>query len=323
MTLDPTTTAEYKQTFFPYASEATDRVLRLGGRFVYYTTAATALQVISNGEIWMRNTQVMNDFMEVEHGLNCVVDAYRSTAGTQLDAALDACFPGISADIKSLFDSWIPGFRTDTFVACLSEHTPEEDLHGRLSMWRAYGGAAGVALVIRGEALFRPSQALGAYSSPVGYFDTEGIRDQLATVASQIQAKPHYGQSLGRDGLKNAVFHMLRFGAICTKHPAFKEECEWRVVASPAIQASLFLPPKIEVIGGVPQAVLKVQLVDHPDQGLYGLTPPDLLDRVLVGPCEHSDVICRALRHALADAGVADPDSKIVNTRIPLRLNQR
>lgn len=323
MTFDPTVTAEYKQTFFPYASEATDRVTQLGGRFVYYTTAATAMQIIHNREIWMRNTLVMNDYMEVEHGLNCIVDAYKSPAGSQLDTALDACFPGIATDIKSLFDAWIPGFRRDTFVACLSEHPPEEDQYGRLSMWRAYGGMAGVALVIGGEVLFRPSQALGAYSSPVGYFDTDGIRIQLAAVASQIQANPQFVQGLGREGLKNAIFQMLRFGAICTKHPAFGEEREWRIVASPAIQASPLLPPQVEVIGGIPQTVLKIQLADHPDQGLHGLTPPDLIDRVLIGPCEHSDVIGRALRQALTEAGVTDPDSKIVNTGVPLRPNQR
>ena len=54
--------ALHRQTFSPYAAAAFDRARTLGGRFVYYTTAATAVQILGNREIWMRNTSAMNDF---------------------------------------------------------------------------------------------------------------------------------------------------------------------------------------------------------------------------------------------------------------------
>jgi len=313
----------YKKTFFPYASAATERVRGLGGRFAYYTTAATAVQILRNREIWMRNTLVMNDFMEVDHGLNCLIEGYRSQVGQELDAALNACFPEIAQEIKDLFNAWIPGFRRDTFVTCLSEHTTEEDAHGRLSMWRAYGGTAGVALVFNGDVIFRESDALAAYCSPVGYLDALGVTSELKAVAARIQTNQQYVKTLGRQGLKDSIFHMLRFAAVCTKHPAFREEREWRVVASPAIQASDLLSSSTEVVGGVPQTVLKIKLEDHVDRGLYGLTPTALIERVLVGPCEHPDVICRAMRHVMQEAGVEELEKKVVDTGIPLRPNQR
>jgi hypothetical protein len=105
MPVNPADLKAYKETFFPYASEATDRVQQLGARFAYYTTAATAVQILRGREIWMRNTMVMNDFTEVEHGLSCVSEAYNSEAGAALDAALDEHYPDISADIKSLFNA--------------------------------------------------------------------------------------------------------------------------------------------------------------------------------------------------------------------------
>lgn len=58
--------------FFPYAAEKTMAVKESGGRFVYYTTADVATSVIRNQQVWMRNTMVMNDFMEVEHGFECL-----------------------------------------------------------------------------------------------------------------------------------------------------------------------------------------------------------------------------------------------------------
>lgn len=258
----------YKKAFLPYVAKATDRVQDSGGRFVYYTTASTAMQILRGREMWMRNTMVMNDFSEVEHGLSCVIDAYKSDAGAALKRLLEQHYEGISAEIESLFNAWIPGFRKDTFVLCLSEHTPEEDHYGRLSMWRAYGGDAGVALVMNGDVLFRPSNALAAYSSPVAYLDKDSLQHEFVVVATEMGQNAELLRNLGREGTKEAVFHMLRFATICTKHPAFAEEREWRVVASPALESSPLLPVQVEIIGGVPQRVLKVKLVDHPDMGV-------------------------------------------------------
>ena len=323
MAISPELLQAYKEAFLPYVAKAADRVQATGGQFVYYTTASTAMQILRGREVWMRNTMVMNDFSEVEHGLSCVIGAYKSEAGNALKRLLEQQYEGISAEIESLFDAWIPGFRRDTFVLCLSEHPPEESRHGRLSMWRAYGGDAGVALVMNGDVLFRPSNALAAYSSPVAYLDEETLQHEFDAVATGIKQNAELLRNLGRDGTKEAIFHMLRFATICTKHPAFAEEREWRVVASPALESSPLLPVQVEVIGGIPQRVLKVKLVDHPDMGLTGLEPRALIDRVLIGPCAHAEVIGQALWRALDDAGVADAGSKIVYTGIPLRANQR
>ena len=76
-------------------------------------------------------------------------------------------------------------------------------------------------------------------------------------------------------------------------------------------------------MGGIPQRILKIELKDQDDQNLIGLNPAALLERVLIGPCEHADVIWQALCQALAEAGVPNPQSKIFHTGIPLRANQR
>ena len=71
----------FRRTFFPYAAAARERMLRDQTRIVYYTSAATAMQILRNREIWMRNTQVMNDFLEVDHGISCVQRALATEAG--------------------------------------------------------------------------------------------------------------------------------------------------------------------------------------------------------------------------------------------------
>jgi len=292
----------YRNIFFPHNAHARDRAIASGGRFVYYTTTETAYLILKNREIWLRNTSVMNDYMEINHGLNCIVNSYRSSIGQEFEAALDKCFSGISGEIRDLFNSWIPIIKQETYVISVSEHAAADDEFGRLSMWRAYGGNAGVALVFNGGVMSRPSDALGAYSSPVAYLNSDGVAAELTKIKNAILENVEYVRSLGREGLKHAIFEAFRFAAICTKHPAFLEEKEWRVVSTKVLHDNPRLPPHVEIVGGIPQKVLKLKLEDHPDEGLYGLAIPSFIDRILIGPCEYSETIKRALTSLLGAA---------------------
>ncbi|MDZ7892444.1 MAG: DUF2971 domain-containing protein [Rhodoferax sp.] len=291
MTIAPELLPIYKKVFFPYANEAVERMQAQGGRFAYYTTAATAMLILKSRAMWMRGTMVMNDSSEIEHGLSCVLSALKSDVGSQLEKVLDKQYPGLTKEVVDSFVAWAPGFSSDTFILCLSEHFSPDDAYGRLSMWRAYGGEAGVALVINGNVMFRESDALAAYSMPVAYLDERGLRKKLTELVSGIGMNVDLLKAIGRQATCNAIFNILRFATVCTKHPAFEEEREWRVVASPALQRSPLVPVTVEAVGGIPQRVLKIELKDHPDQGLIGLEPDKLVDRVLIGPCEHADAI--------------------------------
>lgn len=313
----------YQEIFFSHSAEACVRVTENGGRFAYYTTAATAHLILQNHELWMRNTAVMNDFTEVEHGLRCLINAYQSPAGEELRAAMDMCFPGISSEWNELFNSWIPTIKRNTYILSVSEHTREEDLHGRLSMWRAYGGSAGVAFIFNGGPMFRPSDALKAYSSPVAYLAPDGMAAEMKKITAGLHRHATYVKQQGREWLKHGMFEAFRFAAICTKHLAFLEEREWRVVSTQILHESERLKPVVELIGGVPQLLLKLKLEDAPEEGLYGLSIPDFLDRILIGPCEHPEVIAASLASLLKSKGVDTPEKKIHITGVPLRPNQR
>ena len=114
----------------------------------------------------MRASSCMNDVSEVRYGLERLWKTYReSKAGEQFRSVLNEIFPGSIEEIEKRFNGWTPEFFTNTFLTCFSEHRDEEDYHGRLSMWRAYGKAAGIALVIKNSALLEPAEGLGAFSS--------------------------------------------------------------------------------------------------------------------------------------------------------------
>jgi hypothetical protein len=120
-------------------------------RFVYYTRAETAKKIIKNQEIWMRKSICMNDFSEIQYGLNLLYKAYASDQGKRLRTMVNSLFSELCPEIEKLFDTWQGHLKFDTYLTCVSEHTADEDTFGRLSMWRAYGGTTGVALVMKSE----------------------------------------------------------------------------------------------------------------------------------------------------------------------------
>lgn len=65
-------------------------------RFVYYTRAETAMSILKNKQIWMRKSMCMNDFSEVQYGLQRLTEVYlNSETGKIFRSLLDRLFDGI------------------------------------------------------------------------------------------------------------------------------------------------------------------------------------------------------------------------------------
>ena len=305
--------------FMPHATAKSAPFKSGENRVVYYTSAEVAVSILKNREIWMRNALTMNDYLEIEYGLTCLEAAQESTYGIEFFAALNALFPNIDHEIKDRFKAWRPGFKLDTFITCFSEHLESENRNGRLSMWRAYGGKCGVALVFKSAPMFLKTRALAAYTSPVAYFTPDQVGLELKKITESIYEERSCLAGLGRDKLVDIVFNVFRFAALCNKHPGFSEEREWRVISSPVIQSSPLLPQEVEIVRGVPQMVLKLKLQNHPEHGVTGLELEEFLDSIIIGPCEFPHVVSRAFRILLEDLGVSDSMTKVITSEIPLR----
>lgn len=304
--------------FHPYATRKTVDAASKGQRFVYYTSAETAMHILRNGEIWMRKSHLMNDFREIEHGVDCLNHAYQAHKGRMI-SVFDSLFPGFVERLEAKFNAWLPQFRADTYITCLSEHDPAEDQYGRLSMWRAYGGGAGVAIVVHGGPLIRPSDALLAYASPVAYSHGSEVEAAFGEILSHVEANKDFVAGLGEQQVEGSMFAVLRYATLCTKHPGFHEEREWRVIYSPTFQRSERIKSSIETIGGTPQSICHLPLRDVPEEGLFGLNPADFIERVIIGPCKFPAGVYDALLFLLSDLGIPNAHEKIVVSDVPLR----
>lgn len=310
------------RVLMPHATEASARI-EGGTRFVHYTSAKSALEILQSRCMWMRNATCMNDYNEMRHGLYCLVEAFRTDAGKAFNEALNACYPDLAADLDARFSAAAPNLLEHTYITCVSEHSDDEELYGRLSMWRAYGSTTGVALVFNNGPFVRPSDAHLLWTTPVAYIDAKGVRGQIQQIAEQMEAERDLLKSLSRDALLDAVFRTLIFAVVSSKHEGFKEEREWRVVHLPMIWPSNIdrLPLDQIALGGVPQPIFKIPMTDYPDEGFYGATIPDLINRVIVGPTQYPAATRTAFAQVLNMAGVQNPLDRVHCSDVTLRVS--
>jgi hypothetical protein len=303
--------------FFPYALQKMQEVgAGEGTQFAYYTTAKVAMSILTKKEFWMRNANAMNDYMEVKYGLECLSQVSTTNAYGTFKSALNSAHPNLSDELDTHFGSWVPSILSDTYVTSLSAHTPSDN-NGRLSMWRAYGGKTGVAIVIDGKVVLSQKNSVSLHAGPVMYVTPEEFGAYFQQMADRMVRERSYLKTWKRDELRNIAFTILRSAMLFTKHPGFKEEQEWRVMACPSMFDSPMLKPCVEDVHGTPQIVQKVKLAD--DTGVVGLAIPTLIDRIIIGPCDFPDLITPALRQLLGEAGVSNPAERVWASRIPLR----
>jgi hypothetical protein len=316
-----------RNIFLPHEGQRREALLKNGRKLIHYTSAANAVSIVRKNQVWMRNVRCMNDFMEVEHGFQLLkrpfsppLDSETERGLRAVTAAIDEVFPGLSDETIKLFNGYLPALRNETYVTCLSEHDASENEFGRLSMWRSYSSnQVGVGLVINPLPLYGLSDTLGAFSSPVHYYADAELRDMFFQVAKNISAERGFLLGKGRDSIKGYFFLVLRSVAMCLKHPGFREEQEWRIMHTRGLDDQGALTLDVECINGVPQPVFKIPLKDEANGGLTGISVPQLIERVIIGPTQFPVAVSDALELELEKAGVSDAGAKIIYSDIPLR----
>ncbi|WP_425993875.1 DUF2971 domain-containing protein [Caulobacter sp. DWR1-3-2b1] len=306
--------------FFPDLWEAQQKIELTNGRFAHYTSAAVAMSIIQEPFIWMRNAITMNDFSEVKHGKACIIPAFNDEGpGRRILEFLESFFPGLAKDFLDAFNSWIPDFEQETFLTSLSEHEKGEDFLGRLSMWRAYGQGNGVALILKNTPFMADTNELKAMSAPVTYASPDEYLLKLTKIGNAMIERRDEVAALGRDTVFSCLFQMLKVHMLCTKHPGFAEEKEWRVLYQPTFEKSPVIKAAFAVIEGIPQQIHKIPLANDPANGLHSADIENILERIIIGPTKQPLTMYRAFVELLREAKITNPEGRVVISEIPLR----
>jgi hypothetical protein len=180
-----------------------------------------------------------------------------------------------------------------------------------------------VAIVFNAADMIKKNLAVpGLTLSPVVYAGryqsgAEAIGKQFAKIADAVESQMALLKNTPEVQVIDHVLEALVSAVICTKHHAFLEEQEWRLVWIALYKLLPQLESRVEAISGLPQRVFCLKFSDYPSQSFAEQSIPALVDRVLIGPCEHSGLVLDALHRVLVERGI---DPNVIETEIPLRL---
>ena len=296
-------------------------------KFVHYTSAEAALSIIKNKRLWMRNALCMSDYREVVHGFEILRNFFKDANKRDVFAkALDKLAPGVLEEALDIFNQhWKNSILGQTYIASVSEHLPAEDRHGRLSMWRAFGGGnvarVGIVLKLQWGSIAAQS-ALNLLFNPVAYLREDEVHASLLAVIENIRTNADYLGTLSRETILNSVFTMLLAGVTCLKHEGFKEEREWRAIYSPYRASSQLMGSSIQVVGGVPQIVYQIPIDSAVSSELAEADLTQIIDRIIIGPSPYGFPLYDAFRTALVEAGIPLEVARdsVVSSGIPIRV---
>lgn len=252
-----------------------------GNKFVHYTSAENAINIINSKRLWMRNPKCMNDYMEISHGYQQLDNYFRVDANKELfSSALNQYEDGFLDHVFTGFNEWWNKVQLDTFITSVSVHPSNEDQHGRLSMWRAYGEQpARAALVFNNPP--EPINSLSLILSPALYYSEEEINQDLESLVNNFTAEIEFIRTLEREQVLGFFVISLIVRALSLKHVGFKEEQEWRIIFLPNLNPqNTIIEKELETISGVPQIVHKIPLEYYPEDDVAYMSIPQLLDKV-------------------------------------------
>jgi hypothetical protein len=290
-------------------------------RFVHYTSAEAALNIIKTKRMWMRNTTCMSDYREVQHGFELLNKFFSDESKKKaFSAALDACSPNSAEEAINLFNQWWNDTQFNTYITSVSEHDDEEDLYGRLSMWRAFGGITARVAIVFSVPWFSPGAlALNLSLNPVAYLNEEEVHAEISAVIKNIRENCDFLRSIDRPHIVGSVFNMLVAGVTCLKHKGFHEEREWRVLYAPNREPSPLMEHSTETIGGVPQIVYKAPLDSNVSQELADVEMSRIFDPLIIGPSPYPWVMYQAFVAALNEIEVPEASKRVFVSDIPIR----
>ena len=304
-----------------YKRQTGDENSRAPIRFVHYTSADAALKIINSKRLWMRNTNCMADYREVQHGYDMLFKFFSDgPSKSAFLAALDSCVPGVAAEALNLFDGWWLSIRLDTYITSISEHDASEDQHDRLSMWRAFGGsAARVGLVMSVPWYSGGAEALKLLFSPVAYSTEERVHEVIREVIANVAKDRNFVKTIGRQELVTHVFNMLLAGVTCLKHEGFNEEREWRAIYCSKVRPSALMQSSIQVYASVPQRIYQLPLDVQSSPVLADLDFAGIFDRLIIGPTPYQWAMYDAFVDALSKVGITDAGKLVRISNIPIR----
>ena len=308
-----------------FPEENRDRNLLHNGKraLVHYTSAETGAKIIKSKKLWLRNARNTNDKSEIIYSLSKFEISFKkySDSYEKLFYEIDR----VSGPQK--FANFARGYFLNiidqSFISCFSNH-PAGDLKlqdfGKLSMWRAYGSANAVCIVLNAKNIFDTNiELLRAPLIKIRYdgeyfFNNELERFlfELNKNISLLKSDPELAFDL--------IAYKMQIDVLSVKHPSFKEEEEYRIVFSPSAPSEIVKNPHVETINGLPELFYSVPLDLVGNDESCDLRIEKVIKKIVIGPSNAQEQLRASFEHLLRESGVSNAETRVQIADVPLRV---
>jgi hypothetical protein len=288
----------------------------------HYTSISTLNAIISNDEMWFSNPMFMNDVEELRFGMNEGLQALLRS-----EAIKKAC--GDNQRHKALIDSFVGYYNQfaeehafDVYIACLSTHD-EDDMDGRLSMWRGYGGNGEGAALVFDVSKLAYNENSPFVLAPVRYASTakrkEWIASKIDTAASPIGSAGFPTEKLYLAA--HALLQRIKMFALFTKHDGFQEEREWRIVYLPDRDPDGQLREMFNYAVGPRGIEPKLRFKIGPIEGVTAkdLSMTKIVHQIILGPSLSSPLAITAVKRMLSKNNKPELCERVIASSTPYR----
>ncbi len=288
----------------------------------HYTSIASIEKILGSNELWFANPLYMNDLEEVRFGIQQGFNVV-----TRSDEIANACgdhnrFQIFLRAFEESFNRFANDHAADTYVFCMSEHSPQDN-DGILSMWRGYGGnGSGVALVIDAGKIDRPEDS--ALILAKVHYGTAAERIDWLRQKAQLCAELIHNSTLPLEGLcdgARVLFERIKMFALYSKHRGFDEEREWRIVYTPSHDQKGALKDCFHYLVGARGIEPRLRFRIAPKEGVTAqdLSLEKITDRIILGPTTSSPLALSAFHRLLESKGHPELKGRVRASGIPFR----
>lgn len=312
------------QLFAPLYSDIKeeDEFYRKKPLLAHYTSLDALEKILTTNEIWFSNPLFMNDLEEVKFGILHGATVFKGSQVIREALKSELRHTKFTAALDHFISYFEREHLLDTYVFCLSEHTPE-NRDGLLSMWRGYGGnGRGAAIVfdtskfdvVKGSPLIIAQVKYGSLEKRFSWFNRTAATFATILTQNHIPDEKIYLAA-------NALFERVKAFALFTKHHGFKEENEWRVVYMSERDTGNKLRSMQHYLNGPRGVEPRLRFRVAP---IEGLTAPDLsfnkiVAAILLGPSTSSPLAVRSVARMLEVIGKPELKNRLIASSIPFR----
>jgi Protein of unknown function (DUF2971) len=294
-----------EEILFDHGSDYATEVVN-GSLLYHYTSVAGFKGVIDSGKFWFTDMLHLNDPSEYEYARNKIMRGLKSVGGSINESSLTDKNAVVEflAGVEKYFAKTDVFSGNDFFTASFSDESDD------LGQWRAYGDdGQGVVLGLKRDLFYDSSvmpQGWGSFGASVTYGPDPLIDLQTKVIVPAVQVV-EWASSIDIDrqydlflsNLYRDVIGALLRNCVYAKHPAYRNENEWRFLVPGNSEAA---KDQVKFRSRGPQLIPYVELPFNLKESLVSVvvgmaaseTSEDAVRKLLVSKGLNPDIVTRS-----------------------------